>query len=136
VNETGLAMSPSESNPYRPPASVQSAAASNAPRLNWAGRVLLCLAFLVALAFFAYCGAVLGSLIGIERGMPHLNSPPKGGVGLAPDLSGLVKAAVEYGVTMIVSLLTSLVTGAVIAWLGCYFFLAPLLRKMRAFTNR
>jgi len=129
-------MSPSESNPYRPPASVESAAASNAPRLNWARRGPLCLAFLVALAFFAYCGAVLGSLIGIERGMPHLNAPPKSGVGLAPDLSGLANAAVEYGVTMIVSLLASLIIGAVVAGAGCYFVLVPLLSKMRTFTNR
>jgi hypothetical protein len=128
-------MRSADSNPYRPPAEFQPAVASQGVRLNWAGRLIVCLAFVFGVAVFAYAGVLAGSIIGLERGVPHLTAPPTKGVGLAPDLSGLANAAIEFTVATVLAVSASVVAGVAITATGCWLVLAPALRKVRGLTT-
>jgi hypothetical protein len=105
------------------------------PRLNWAGRLLLGVAFVAGLALFVYAGATVGMLVGVERGAEQLNATPVKGVGMAQDLSGLVNGVVAFGVATIVGTGIGLLAGLGRMWAGRRFLLTPLLRRVSALTR-
>jgi hypothetical protein len=114
-------MLPPEANPYRPPVHAIATTPFGPRRLNWAGRIILCLTFVAGVALFVYGGVFLGAIVGLERGTPYLNAPPTKGVGIAPDLSGLVNAAVELASAMLLSTLGGLLLGLFAMSAFCFF---------------
>jgi len=111
-------------------------AARVTPRLNWAGWLLLAVAFVAGVALFVYAGATVGMVVGAVRGGEEMNATTGQGVGMAPDLSGLVKGAVAFGVATVVGTAIGLVAGLAAMWAGCRFLFAPLLRRVPAFTRQ
>jgi len=127
-------MLPPEANPYRPPVHATPTAPVGPRRLNWAGRIVLSLTFVAGVALFVYGGVVVGSIVGLERGMPHLTAPPTKGVGLAPDLSGLANATAELAAAMLLSTLGGLLLGVFVMSALCLFLRALAIRWAPWFT--
>ena len=105
------------------------------PRLTTAGRVLLIIAFAAGLAVFVWAGSVAGMVVGLERAMPAMEKP-RPGIGLAPNLGGLVDGSVEFGAATIVGMGVGLLAGLVVMWAGCRFLLAPMLRAVPGLARR
>jgi hypothetical protein len=121
-------MRPTDTNPYRPPVHATPATHLGPRRLNWAGRLVLSLTFVAGVALFIYGGVLFGAIVGLERGTPHLNAPPTKGVGIAPDLSGLVNAAAELATAMLLSTLSGLLLGLFVMSALCLFLRALAIR--------
>ena len=122
-------MPPPEDNPYRPPDTPAPAGPIGPRRLNWAGRLVLCLTFVAGVALFTYVGLHCGVIVGLERGTPHLNAPPPTkGVGIAPDLSGLVLATEELATAVILFTLGGLLGGVIVMSVLCFLLRAVAIR--------
>jgi len=130
-------MPPPEANPYRPPVHATATTPFGPRRLNWAGRLVLCLTFVAGVALFVYGGVLVGAIVGLERGTPHLNAPPPTkGIGIAPDLSGLVNAAAELATAMLLSTLGGLLLGLFVMSVLCLFLRALAIRWVPWLTLR
>jgi hypothetical protein len=123
-------MRPSDANPYRAP--VQACSTSDRPRhLNLAGRLLLALTFVAGVALFTYGGFLLGTIVGLERGGPHLTAPPTTkGMGLAPDLTGLVNGTAEFVASVLISTVGGLLVGAIVMSVVCLLVRAVAIRRV------
>jgi hypothetical protein len=121
-------MPPPETNPYCPPVTATPTSHVGPRRLNWAGRLILCLTFVAGVAPFTYAGLHCGVMAGLERGTPHLTGPPPKGIGIAPDLSGLVNAAAELGAAMLLFTLGGLLAGIIVMSALCYLLRALAMR--------
>jgi len=105
------------------------------PRLNSVGWLLHGLVFAVGVAAFAYVGLTVGMVAGVIQGGEKMESTPTKGIGMAPDLSGLVEGAFAFGVATVVGTGLGFLTGLVGMWAGCRYLLAPLLRRVPSFTR-
>lgn len=125
--------------PREPPTPVDTGrdegARSRKPRLNQAGRLLLIVAFAAGLAVFVWAGWFAGMIVGLERGALVMEKPRPPGIGLAPNLGGILDGAAELGAALVVGVGGGLLAGSVIMWAGCRFLLAPLLRAVPGLTR-
>jgi hypothetical protein len=118
-----------EANPYRPSVTEAPTNPFGPRRLNWAGRLVLCLTFVAGVALFTYLGLHCGVIVGLERGTPHLNAPPPTkGIGIAPDLSGLVNAAAELGAAVLLFTVGGLFAGVIVMSALCFLLRALAMR--------
>jgi hypothetical protein len=112
-------MQPPDANPYHAPVQVISTTSRRPRHLNLTGRLLLALIFVAGVALFTYGGFLLGTIVGLERGAPHLTAPPAKDIGLAPDLSGLVNGTAEFVVSVLIATIGGLLAGAIVMSLAC-----------------
>jgi hypothetical protein len=104
-------------------------------QLRWPGRLILGLIFAVGTAFSAYLGIVLGMIVGLHKGLEGANEP-RPGIGLAPDLTGVVDMFLGVGAGVMVGAVVGLLAGAALMWALCRYLLAPLLRMIPALVAR
>jgi hypothetical protein len=97
------------------------------PRLNWIGRLSLAVVFVLGMAAFLYAGLTFGMISGVILGGEELDQPGHG-VGMAPDLSPLVRATFRFTGAALLGLSIGLLGGVLLMWLACRFLFAPLLR--------
>jgi hypothetical protein len=106
------------------------------PPLNWGGRLLLGLIFAVGVALSIFGGLVTGLIVWAGLGEAEANQTPTKGVGLAPDLSGLVRGVEEFTGSTLVGAGLGLVVGVFVMWAACRFVVGPLMRRMPALTTK
>jgi hypothetical protein len=95
---------------------------------------LVIIAFAAGVAVFVWAGWLAGVIVGMERGAPALNTP-RPGIGLAPNLGGILDWAAELSAAMLVGVGVGLLAGLVVMWAACRFLLAPLLRAVPGLTK-
>lgn len=100
-----------------------------ARRLNWAGWLIVAILYAVGVVAITYAGLVTGLVVGMSLGEDAANKPRQG-IGLAPDLSGVVEWVFSVGVSAISGVVLGLLCGLVIMWLLGRFALAPLVRAI------
>jgi hypothetical protein len=106
------------------------------PPLNWGGRLLVGLVFAVGVALSIFGGLVTGMMVWAALGETDANEKPSQGVGLAPDLSGLVRGVEEFAWSTLVGAGLGLVVGVFVMWAACRFVVGPLFRRVPALTTK
>jgi hypothetical protein len=102
--------------------------------LGLAGQLIIGLVFAVGVALMIFTGLYVGAVIGVYTGVEVMNNTPTQPVGMAPDLTPLVKGAFQFGLSAFVGAVVGLAVGAAMTAV-CRWLLAPLLRGMSAFRG-
>jgi hypothetical protein len=121
------------------PGAPKAAPANEPPRLRWHARLLLIVCFAFGVVTFAYVGLVVGFEVAAAQAQKVPPAPPTRGIGLAPDLSGLLQLAeqgVILGGVVLFGIASGTVAGCVVMWILCRHVIARQLRAYRCLARR
>jgi hypothetical protein len=122
-----------------PVASRTAPAEEPSRHLRWYATLLLIVCFAAGVVAFAYLGLVVGFEVGAAWAQMVPPAPPTRGIGLAPDLSGLlqlIKQGVRAGVAVLLGIASGTGLGCVVMWVTCRHLIAPRMRAVRCLTRR
>jgi hypothetical protein len=105
---------------------------SSDPPLTVVGQLIIGLVFAVGVALMIFTGLYVGAVIGVTTGVDVMNNTPTQPVGMAPDLTPLVKGALQFGLSAFLGAVAGLAVGAAAMTAVCGWLLAPLLRRVSA----
>ena len=98
--------------------------------LSLLSQLIIGLVFAVGVALMIFTGLYVGAVIGVYTGVDVMNNTPEHPVGMAPDLTPLVKGAFQFGLSAFLGAALGLAVGAAAMTAVCRWLLVPLLRSL------